>query len=92
VAKQPIIPVESILWQIANTPTTPVLVPARVASPGGVSGSPPFPQATEEERETDAGDPIGSKNALAQTNAMAKDPADAAAAEKAAKPVVTCYT
>jgi hypothetical protein len=58
-----IIPVESILWQIANIFTTPV-VPADDASPG-VSGSPPFPQATEEEREKDAGDPIGSKNALA---------------------------
>jgi hypothetical protein len=54
-----------------------------------VSGSQPFPQATEGEREKDAGDPIGSRNALAQTNATAKDPADAAAAEKAAELVVT---
>jgi hypothetical protein len=41
----------------------------------GVSGSQPFPQATEEERierEKDAGDPIGSENELAQTNATAK--------------------
>jgi hypothetical protein len=54
-----------------------------------VSGSPPFPQATEEEREKDAGDlPSAAKTrSRTQTNATAKDPAGAA--EKEAKPFVT---
>jgi hypothetical protein len=58
---KPIIPVESILWQIASTLTTPV--GSVRAAPPGVSGSQPFPQATVEEGEADAGNPIGSKKA-----------------------------
>jgi hypothetical protein len=61
-----IIPVESILWQIASTLPTPV-GSVRVAPPG-VSGSQPFPQATVEEGEEDTGNPIGSKKALVQTD------------------------
>jgi hypothetical protein len=48
-----------------------------------VSGSQPFPQAAERQNEKktkDAGDPLGSKKALAQTNATAKDMAALAAA------------
>jgi hypothetical protein len=73
-----IIPVESTLWQIANALMTPV-GPVRVAPPD-VSGSQPFPQATEEEREEDVGDPIGSKKALVQTNVTAQDMAALGAA------------
>jgi hypothetical protein len=45
--------------------------PVRVAPPG-VSGSQPFPQVTEEEREENAGNPIGSKKALVQTDVTAQ--------------------
>jgi hypothetical protein len=58
--------VESILWQIASTLTTPV-GSARVAPPG-VAGFQPFPQATVADGEENAGNPIGSKKALVQTN------------------------
>jgi hypothetical protein len=61
-----IIPVESILWQVGSALTTPV-GSVRIAPPG-VPGSRPFPQATEEEGEENAGNPIGSKKALVQTN------------------------
>jgi hypothetical protein len=62
--------VESILWQIASTLTTHV-GSVRVAPPG-VSGSQPFPQVTEEGREDNAGNPIGSKKALVQTDVTAQ--------------------
>jgi hypothetical protein len=62
-----IIPVEFVLlWQIASALTTPA-GPARVAPPG-VTGSQPFPEATVVDGEEDAGNPIGSKKALVQTN------------------------
>jgi hypothetical protein len=54
--------------------------PAVRAAPPGVSGSQPFPQATEEEREENAGNPIGSEKALLQTDVTAQVTAALAAA------------
>jgi hypothetical protein len=80
--------VESVLWQIASTLTTPVGL-VRVAPPG-VTGSQPFPQAAVVDGEEGAGNPIGSKKALVQTKVtIAKTLMTHVGSERVAPPGVT---